>query len=341
MRSAIIFLLLLALAIPLAAQTRTLDDFETISGWTAAPSDGVRLDLSGDQGALRLDFDFHGGAGYAVAHKAFAIDLPANWEISFRLRAEAPVNNLELKLIDATGQNVWWINRKAFEFPRDWKQVRTRKRQIEFAWGPIGGGEMKHVAAIEFAVTAGTGGKGTVWIDDLTFTELPPEHPYTRTPTVTTSAGGITLDFLESREYGGLVIDWEPGAAGDHYVVEISDDGQTWMVIREVIGGNGGRDDLFLPETESRYLRLRGSAAPRNVDVKPLDWAPSINAFFAAIAKDAPRGSYPRSFSGEQEYWTVVGVDGDVEEGLLGEDGALEVGQGRSRSSLSSSWMAN
>ena len=46
------------------------------------------------------------------------------------------------------------------------------------------------------------------------------------------------------------------------------------------------------------------------------------------IAKDAPRGSYPRSFSGEQEYWTVVGVDGDREEGLLGEDGALEVGQG-------------
>ncbi|HEY7216613.1 MAG TPA: coagulation factor 5/8 type domain-containing protein, partial [Thermoanaerobaculia bacterium] len=42
----------------------------------------------------------------------------------------------------------------------------------------------------------------------------------------------------------------------------------------------------------------------------------------------APRGSYPRAFSGEQAYWTVVGVDGDAEEGLLGEDGALEVGQG-------------
>jgi hypothetical protein len=322
-------LLLLAIASPLAAQTRTLDDFKTISGWTATPSDGVRLDLSGDQEALRLDFDFHGGAGYAVAHKEFHLDLPVNWEVSFRLRAEAPVNNLELKLIDPSGQNVWWINRKAFEFPRDWRQVRTKKRQIEFAWGPAGGGEMKQVAAIEFAVTAGTGGKGTVWIDDLTFTELPPEHPYTRTPAVTSSADGVTLDFLESREYGGLVIDWEPGAAADHYAVEISDDGQAWMAIREVIGGNGGRDDLYLPETESRYLRLRfrQPARPR-IDVKPLDWAPSINAFFAAIAKDAPRGSYPRSFSGEQEYWTVVGVDGDVDEGLLGEDGALEVGQG-------------
>ncbi|HEY4561647.1 MAG TPA: discoidin domain-containing protein, partial [Thermoanaerobaculia bacterium] len=365
---------------PLSAQT--LDDFSTLAGWTAAPSDGVRLDLSKDQGALRLDFDFHGGAGYAVAHKAFALDLPPNWQISFRIRGDAPVNNLEFKLIDPSGQNVWWINRRNFQFPHDWREVRTRKRQIEFAWGPAGGGEMKQVAAIEFAVTAGTGGKGTVWIDDLKFTELPPEHPYNRTPTVTTSGDTVTWDFLESREYGGLVIDWSRPAS---YTVEISDDGKTWTAVREVKEGNGGRDYLYLPETESRYLRIRvtGASNPpkphpltpsplrgegensesahpanagppsprsgegpgvrprragraettvalglRHLDVKPLDWAPTINAFFEQIAKDAPRGSCPRSFSGEQEYWTVVGVDADSEEGLLGEDGALEVGQG-------------
>ena len=33
---------------------------------------------------------------------------------------------------------------------------------------------MKRVAAIEFAITAGTGGKGTVWIDDLKLTPLDP-----------------------------------------------------------------------------------------------------------------------------------------------------------------------
>jgi hypothetical protein len=356
--------LLLLAAAPLAAQTRTLDDFSSVSPWTAAPSDGVGLELSRDQGALRLDFDFHGGAGYAVAHRALDLDLPANWEISFRIRGEAPtnfpVNNLELKLIDPTGENVWWINRRNFQVPRDWREVRTKKRQIEFAWGPAGGGEMKKVAAIEFAITAGTGGKGTVWIDDLKFTELPPDHPYTRTPVVTAAADSITYDFLERREYGGLVIDWDRPSS---YTVETSDDGKEWTAIREVKGGNGGRDYLYLPETESRYLRLHlisptvetprgasprpsgqgnpsaGDDAPRgvstvgeiglrNVDVKPLDWAPSLNAFFEKIAKDAPRGSYPRSFSGEQEYWTVVGVDGDREEGLLGEDGALEVGQG-------------
>ncbi|MFY9824192.1 MAG: discoidin domain-containing protein [Thermoanaerobaculia bacterium] len=323
-----VWALLLLLAAPLAAQTRALDDFATISGWKAAPSDGVSLDLSQDGGALRLDFDFHGGAGYAVAHKAIALDLPANWQISFRIRAAAPVNNLELKLIDPTGENVWWINRKGFEFPRDWREVRTKKRQIEFAWGPVGGGEIKKLAAIEFAVTAGTGGRGTVWIDDLTFTELPPEHPYARTPIITSAPGAITYDFLEPREFGGLVLDWEPGAAASHCTVEISEDGKAWSKIREVTSGNGGRDYLYLPETESRYLRVRGPSVPPQIDVKPLAWTPTINSFFAAIAKDSPRGSYPRSFSGEQEFWTVVGVPGDTEQALLGEDGALEVGKG-------------
>ncbi|HKI04400.1 MAG TPA: coagulation factor 5/8 type domain-containing protein [Thermoanaerobaculia bacterium] len=332
----LILAVLAVLAVPAvlrAAEPRTLDDFENISRWTTAPSDGVNLTLKEDQGALRLDFDFQGGAGYAVARRPLALDLPANWEISFRLRADAPVNNLEFKLIDPTGENVWWMNRRNFEFPRDWRLIKIKKRQLEFAWGPIGGGEMKTAASLELAITAGTGGKGSVWIDDLTFTELPPAHPYDRTPVRTSGPGWTALDFLESREYGGLVIDWQPKADAAHYAVEISDDGASWTTIREVVNGNGGRDYLYLPETESRHLRLRhpeGSdpLTPRNVDVKPLDWAPTLNSFFERIAKDAPRGSYPRSFSGEQAYWTVIGVDGDSEEGLLSEDGALEVGQG-------------
>ena len=113
--------------------------------WTAAPSDGVRLELAAGPGALRLDFDFHGGAGYAVARRPLPLDLPANWEISFRLRADAPVNNLEFKLIDPTGQNVWWVNRRGFVFPRDWRTLTIKKRQLEFAWGPAGGGDMKQV----------------------------------------------------------------------------------------------------------------------------------------------------------------------------------------------------
>ncbi|HEX7129077.1 MAG TPA: hypothetical protein VF217_03290, partial [Rhodanobacteraceae bacterium] len=46
-----------------------------------------------------------------------------------------------------------------------------------------------------------------------------------------------------------------------------------------------------------------------------------------ALAKHAPRGSFPRGFSGQQVYWALVGVDGGSDSGLLSEDGALEIGK--------------
>src|SRR5690349_268331 len=75
-----------------------IDDFESVSSWKAIPSDGVSLDISQDAGlhgkAMRLDFDFHGHGGYAVFHKNFDISLPANYEFSFAIRGDAPVNTL-------------------------------------------------------------------------------------------------------------------------------------------------------------------------------------------------------------------------------------------------------
>ncbi len=305
---------------------------------------------------------FTKGSGYAVAHKDLAVDLPDNYAFTFRIRGESPPNHLEFKLIDATGENVWWCVRRDVRFPSRWETYKIKKRQIGFAWGPLGGGEITHVAAIEFAVTAGAGGTGSVWIDDLEMTPLPPESATPPTPTATAtshaeggdprfavdgdstttwmSAGGdarqvLTLDLGVEREYGGVIIDWEPGHWASGYSLEASDDGGNWRLLRDVYAGNGGRDYHFLPETESRFLRLRtflrGSGTDigvREVIVEPLAWGASMESFFAAIAKDAPRGFYPRSIGGERIAWTVVGdTSGGREEGLLSEDGALETGK--------------
>src|SRR5690606_35183351 len=40
------------------------------------------------------------------------------------------------------------------------------------------------------------------------------------------------------------------------------------------------------------------------------------------------RGHWPRGFSGEQPYWTILGLDGGRQQGLIGEDGAVEVARG-------------
>jgi hypothetical protein len=52
---------------------------------------------------------------------------------------------------------------------------------------------------------------------------------------------------------------------------------------------------------------------------------PSPNDFLAVLARESPRGSYPKYLNGEQTYWTVVGVDGDDREALFNEEGMLEV----------------
>jgi hypothetical protein len=340
-----------------------LDDFEALSGWTAHPSEGVELRISQDSGfagrSMRLDFDFRGGTGYAIARKSIPIDLPANWEFAWRMRADAPVNDLEFKLIDPSGENVWWMNRRRFEYPRDWQRIRTQKRQVEFAWGPKGGGEMDSVAQLEIVVTAGTGGRGTVWIDDLTFREREPATPYTLTPAVTATASPeaarlamdgdsstiwrgdasgdatISIDFLRERELGGLVIAWDSAAHATDYSVETSDDGARWETVYAVQGSNGGNDPLYLPETETRYMRLRLAAgtgrrehAIREIRVQPAEWSQTPNAFFANLAKEAPRGAYPRYLAGEQSYWTVVGVPGDTRESTINTDGMVETGIG-------------
>lgn len=364
-------LLLAAAALPLLAgpasqepASRVLDDFRDVSAWTAAPSEGVRLELSrqaAEKGsALRLDFDFQGRAGWAAARRDISIELAENWELAFEVRGAAPPNTLEIKLIDPTRENVWWSVRREFTPESRWRPLRLKKRHFSFAWGPAGGGEIRRAAAFEIAITAGSGGRGWIEISDLTLTSLPlPQPPPQPIAIASSSLAGfsperaidgdastswrsrgsgeewIALDLGERREYGGLTVQWEPGRFARAYDVQTSDDGAAWKTERSVQRGNGGRDDLYLPDSESRWVRLRLSRAAasegyaiREIVIRPLSWSETPNAFFQSIARESPRGTFPRSFSGEQSYWTVVGVEGDSEKALFSEDGGVEPARG-------------
>ena len=60
---------------------------------------------------------------------------------------------------------------------------------------------------------------------------------------------------------------------------------------------------------------------------QPTDAQKAANERIENLAKHAPRGVFPRGFSGEQVYWALAGVDGGSDSGLLSEDGALEIGK--------------
>lgn len=341
-----------------------IDAFEGKLDWMTQPADGVELSLRSDSGhqgrGMRMDFAFSGG-GYAIARKKVAMDLPESYELSFWMRGKSLPNTIEVKLVDETGENVWWHVRRDFVIPTDWERMRSKKRHIQFAWGPKGGGEITRISAIEIVVTAAQGGKGSVWIDDLVMRPLPPPATGSIAPRAVASSERsgqeakrvldksaqtrwmpksedvlpwMELDLRETREFGGLILEWAPAKHATTYEIQVLEEGEEWRTIREVVKGNGGRDALAFPETDARLVRIlvtKGNPegiALESVEIGPLSWATSRETFFAAEAKAAKRGIYPRAIRGEQVYWTVVGADADTKECLLSEDGALELGRG-------------
>jgi F5/8 type C domain len=325
-------------AAALLALSPLLDDFSSVGEWTAAPADGVKLELSEDGGALRLDFDYQGHAGWAAARKAFPLRLPENWAFRFRVRGETAPQTLEFKLLDASGQNVWWSVRRDFAFPREWTTLTVRRRQVSFAWGPAGGGELRELGSIEFAIVNASGGRGTVWIDDLSFEESKPATgplPVVRGWKSAAEASQLVLDLGGRREFSGLSLAWDAADFARRYEIEFSDDGKTWSRVRSVSAGGPGRARILLPDSEAAFVRLRflesargsGYALEEAVVVAPEAWD-NPTKLLESVAKEEPRGRWPRSFAGEQIYWTLVGVDGGAEKGLFSEDGALEVGRG-------------
>ncbi|MDZ7288550.1 MAG: discoidin domain-containing protein [candidate division KSB1 bacterium] len=356
------FFILIVLFEPLSAQEKLLDDFENISEWKTIVSDGVTATIESAPGhsgnAMALDFEFHGGSGYAIAQKRLPLNLPENYKFTFYLRGETPVNNFEFKLLDSL-ENVYWIKQLNIDYPRQWTKKTIKKRHITFAWGPSGG-EIRKVDRIEFVVSAGTGGKGKIFIDDFNLVPMeeveksaitkpevkvssakPGNAPRISadgsTITNWTSAGNseqewLMLDFQREREIGGLVINWHQDDFATRYEVELSHNGKEWSSAYTVNKGNGGRDYIYLPETDTKFLRLNFTKSNRQrgyridkIEIKGVDFSATPNDFFGKIAAEAPRGHYPKYFSQQQTYWTIVGASGDTKEALINEYGTIEV----------------
>jgi hypothetical protein len=235
-------------AVPTVAadKARVLDSFDTSTGWLATHTDDVSATLRTVPGrtgqALCLAYDFNGVSGAASIRKTLPVDFPEGFALSFDVRGSMPPNTLQLKLIDDSGDNVWWFQQAHFVPGTTWKTIEATSRQVEFAWGPVKDRTLRHTRELEFVVYAeaqpsGAANRGEVCFDNLRLTARKPEA----------------------------------------------------------------------------------------VAMPP----PTVNAVFESRAKQVRRGLYPRGFSGEQSYWTIVGVDGGSRDSaLISEDGAVEIVRG-------------
>ncbi len=324
-----------------------------IPDWLPTVSGNAELTLSmksGSRPALQLDFDFKGGGGFVVARHVLSRPMPKEYAVNFFLRGRGPVNNLELKLIDDTGQNVWRYVMKDLAPPSRWKRMRVESRDIDFAWGPSSGGTLSQLGSIEFAIVAGAGGKGTMWLADVTIEDRSPAHA----PALTASSAlpdfsaeqalldtgwkplpsdlrpWITIDLIERRTLGGLIIDWLSKAPTSGFRVRGSNNGRRWKTLHLATRAGGKRSYVYLPGLTTRFLRLElmEASAGAALRLEPFEFSRSIHAFWHNIADAEPRGWHPRWLHREQSVWTPIGTSNGTQCALINDDGMVEVAEG-------------
>ena len=341
---------------------RLLDNFQDLSGWTAITSGVAQLRIRRDQGlqgsAMRLDFDFRGAGGFVVARKELPLEIPESYSFGFNIRGTGPANIFEFKLVDDTNQNVWRYRVEAFDFPEEWKPLTIRSSQVVFAWGPLGGGPPKNIAAVELVIAAGPGGNGTVcfgnlWFRDDTYRLTPvvrassalpghaPEKALAAAKTshwqseATDEPQWLLIDFQQEREYGGLVLHWVKSLRAKRFDVQVSVDGKEWNTAYATHQGDTEQSHIYLPQTLSRYIRLNlyqsvegHGFGIRRIEVKPFDFSRTINHFFQNIAREAAPGLYPKYLLSRQTYWTPAGTGEADTQALINEEGMVEVDKG-------------
>ncbi|MBI2428938.1 MAG: discoidin domain-containing protein [Ignavibacteriales bacterium] len=360
------FLLLLLTSFLLSQSFRTsrvIDDCGDAKLWSAFQSTGVEVKHAIENSAIRFDIMFPKGSGYGGVFRNFNTSLPENYEISFMMKATVPVNNFEVKASDdSAGSTIWWVNNKSYTYPTDWKRIVIKKRHLGFAWGPNYAPYPSKLSRLEIVVTAGTGGKGSVWIDDVTLTTLPTAPKEIPQPSASASSivkgkgdvanvlpgrrgmwisrskknEWIELDLKYEKEFGAINLVWDQSLKGLTYDIQTSFDKKKYETISSISNGKSGNVFHFLPESEARYVRLvlkeNATRLPFKLEEFTVIASESLstpNHFFERIASSSPIGLYPRYFLKQQPYWTVVGVPSDTREALFNEDGVFEVDKQR------------
>ena len=317
--------------------------------WASVASDDVMVATAPTAtGGIAIAWDYHAHAGYAGAARAAPIDWPEDFELNIPLKGDLNGNVLELKFADAANENVWWVRQVKLAIPAAGTVLKIRRREILFAWGPSLQHALTQTARLELVVTAQSGAPGAIEVGPLTLTPKAPAPAQPPPVTVLQGAQRVLLSALSTvplpvtaplvidwgfvQESGGARVQWQ-AAGPHHYTLEHSVDGLEYTPMADITGA-GRVDWVDFPATDAQYWRLRPAADTPDLG-RLVALAPQPGAFgedpnhrIAAIARERPRGEYPRGWL-EQTAWTVLGMpEGGVDTDLLSEDGAFELGVG-------------
>ncbi len=322
-----------------------VDGFEAPESWMPVASGLAELKLDSPESprgrALRMSFNFNGGGGFVVARKEIRLPLSETWEFRFRLRGEVLPNRFEFKIVDLTGTNVWRWSEEPLKVSNDWRELVISSSQMPFAWGPAGGGVPSEIGVIEFAIAAGSGGEGNLWIEDFQWVDTGPLEAVScqassGNPQALREGKGwisgaddpspwIEMDFGRPRELGGMILHWLPDGARDLSVETLH--GTEWREVLELKSVAGTRTPVPLqcPATPRIRLSLSTGAALARIEWKGPEFSRSDDEFLHTIATASEPGAFPKYWLRRQTLLTPIGSPDGGPRSMMNEEGLVEI----------------
>lgn len=172
-------------------------------------------------------------------------------------------------------------------------------------------------------IQRGTGWGNSLW--EVVFLEGNP-------PSLTASQDGSQFDISlpDNMTLGGIILRWGENYP-KAYSLEVSSDGKDWKEVFKTDKGNGGQDRIYFKSASVREIKVNcvkeaeGNAfVLKGFELKSGEEQATPIKSYQSLAKDSPAGYYPMWLRRIQEFWTVVGIPGDNDEGLLTETGTFE-----------------
>lgn len=148
----------------------------------------------------------------------------------------------------------------------------------------------------------------------------------------TTSEGGyqwVAIDLKKVKPVGGFQLNWGKNYAADYEIV-VSGDNTNWKQVYKSKKPNGGKDLIYINPVDVRFIKIKCNKPSAKgyslceVFIKGKNEHATPQKYYEVLAEESLPGYFPKWLYKKQEYWTVVGVDADVNESLISENGTIE-----------------
>jgi hypothetical protein len=245
-----------------AASADVLDAFEKAS-WQTHQAEGASISLKTASGvskkALQVTYDLKDTKAWVQISKALEIGDIRDKALRLWVRGEGASNTLEIKLVDEDGTN-FGVKKASATAQSEWTELVLNEDDFEYWWG--GDPQLGPVKEIYIAISAGEGGAGQVWLDDLRRAAakaavLPKDGVLDQ--------GESTEGWIVSHADGATAsLSVAQGPTGQDLALDYSIPQNQWVAVRRKIRFEFSPNDVFL-------FRLKGTGDPNNLELKLVD----------------------------------------------------------------------